>query len=59
LQVYHVTRLQIALVAPDRLGKFKQVRVGLPVWFRLVLEIEAVFAGRDLWGAEAGSRLNI
>src|ERR1041384_242537 len=47
LQIDHVARFQIALVAPDGFGELEQTRVSLPVRLRFILKIEAVFAGRD------------
>ena len=46
LQVYHVTRAQIAQVAARGFGEREQARVGLPGGLRLILKVEAVLARR-------------
>src|SRR5581483_6197253 len=48
LDVDHVARAQIAQIAPHRRRELEQTRVRLPVWFRLIFEIESVFLRRDL-----------
>src|SRR4028119_771705 len=45
LEVDHVARFQIALVAPDGVGEGEEVRVNVPRRARLVPEVEAVGAG--------------
>src|SRR4051794_28550899 len=48
LEIDHVARLEVTEIASNRGGEFEQVRVGLPVRLRLIMEIEAVFLRRDL-----------
>ena len=52
LQINHILRLQIALVATNRFGEFEQIFINLPGRARFIFGIKAVFAGgvaRRVW----------
>jgi len=44
LDVDHVARMEIALIATDYFGKFQKAGIGLPGWPRLIAEIETILA---------------
>jgi len=46
LNIDHIPRPEIAQIVPHSLGELEQMRVRLPNWLRLILEIKTVGVGR-------------
>src|SRR4051812_15414818 len=47
LQVDHIPRAKVAIVAADLVGEIEEALIGREVWTRLIMELKTVFARRD------------